>query len=478
MVKLSVFDADGKWTGGLFDDVCGDNGRWVGAPKPGLQEVMIRLDFEGYSAWFLLEYALPREITGEEANDSLFDQKSKCCRRTPPQALHWFAQQAFGPPPALVERVRRLVADWQVFRSSRSARSLLHDLIGRCVRDGDPLVDGPARQDLDLIERLDLLTVATSPEKSYTAKSLVEDMGVDGYILWMDGHVDRISHLFGSPDVQSTSSATALSGGQGDKTRETRVLLHQVVKLLAARLRNLTSLIHDCSDAGVGLVRLDLHLQLPEGEDPEPDMPERDALWQSAIQELTTVLSEASGLWREELGSPDQDLPRVFTAAGKGATCGPVRRPSCHELLIALSGIALSEECLTAADLKPRGISKSVARKRAVAALARNEFWLELADGLDREFEKALGLLPDAPPTKDSGQRVNYHDALAGRPDLGLPPTAKTTLRTWCRDPQAASDLGVNPQGKVAAQQPLVAGLRRLHAQKSTRRRPPQTRHK
>ena len=79
----------------------------------------------------------------------------------------------------------------------------------------------------------------------------------------------------------------------------------------------------------------------------------------------------------------------------------------------------------------------------------------------------------DHPP---AALRVSYHEALRGRPDLGLPRTAKTTLRTWCQDPQAAADLGVNPKGKVAAQRPLVDGLIRMHAQKSTRRQPPQKR--
>ncbi|MBK8100640.1 MAG: hypothetical protein IPK26_26420 [Planctomycetes bacterium] len=72
-----------------------------------------------------------------------------------------------------------------------------------------------------------------------------------------------------------------------------------------------------------------------------------------------------------------------------------------------------------------------------------------------------------------SDVRISYHDVIDGRPDLGLPRTPKTTYRTWCRDPQAAADLDVNPKGRVAAQQPLLSGLMRLHSQKSANRRPP-----
>ena len=78
----------------------------------------------------------------------------------------------------------------------------------------------------------------------------------------------------------------------------------------------------------------------------------------------------------------------------------------------------------------------------------------------------------------DAEMRVSYRDAIDGRPDLNLPPTATTTFTRWCKDPQAASDLGVNPEGRVDAQRPLVGGLFRLHAKKSTKRQPPQMRKK
>jgi len=76
------------------------------------------------------------------------------------------------------------------------------------------------------------------------------------------------------------------------------------------------------------------------------------------------------------------------------------------------------------------------------------------------------------------GLRVTYREAVEGRDDLGLPRTPKTTLTTWCHDPKTAADLGVIPKGKVAAQQPLVDGLLRLHAQKPPKRCPPQQRKK
>jgi hypothetical protein len=60
-------------------------------------------------------------------------------------------------------------------------------------------------------------------------------------------------------------------------------------------------------------------------------------------------------------------------------------------------------------------------------------------------------------------QRVSYQDAIDGRSDLGLPPTAKSTLRRWIQNPQAASDLGVNSKGAIIAQEPLVSGLIKRH---------------
>lgn len=86
--------------------------------------------------------------------------------------------------------------------------------------------------------------------------------------------------------------------------------------------------------------------------------------------------------------------------------------------------------------------------------------------------EQPEGSVP-AKTVVPSDVRISYHDVIDGRPDLGLPRTPKTTYRTWCRDPQAAADLDVNPRGKVAAQQPLLSGLLRMHGQKAANRRPP-----
>jgi hypothetical protein len=196
-VKIQVLDADGKYRGGLFRYGTGYEHHWSGAPKPNLQENMVCIRTIEEGEWFLLEIVLPREIVGKAEHDSLFDKKSACCYRTPVQALHWFMQQAFGPPPALVDRVRRFSAEWPSFCSSVSARALLQTLIERSLIDGDdPLFSGRAREDLLLLRRLELALVSSSSGKDgYSANSVAKDMGVDGYIAWMDGHLGRVSPL-------------------------------------------------------------------------------------------------------------------------------------------------------------------------------------------------------------------------------------------------------------------------------------------
>jgi hypothetical protein len=194
-VKIPVLQADGKYRGSLFKDGTWHDNRWIGAPKPGLQETMVCTGPIETGAWLLIEYVLPRQITGEEERDSLFDQASRCCVRTLPQALHWFTLQTFGPPPALVERVRTFAADWQRFRASTSAQSLLGRLLDGFVDRDHQMFSGQASSDLALLKSLELVCEASGSTIGYMADSIVKDMGVRRYIAWTDDHLSRVAAL-------------------------------------------------------------------------------------------------------------------------------------------------------------------------------------------------------------------------------------------------------------------------------------------
>lgn len=61
-------------------------------------------------------------------------------------------------------------------------------------------------------------------------------------------------------------------------------------------------------------------------------------------------------------------------------------------------------------------------------------------------------------------ERVSFSDAVNGRPEHQLPPTAKETLVRWIQNPRTAASLGVDPKGVVDAQMPFIEGLLRLQA--------------
>ncbi|MFO1077105.1 MAG: hypothetical protein U1E73_05200 [Planctomycetota bacterium] len=196
MVKIRVYEADGKWRGGLFEDHMLHGDRWIGAPKPNLREEMVRQDSGHQSTWFLIEYLIPREITGRDENDSSFDERSKCCCQTPPQALQWFAQQTFGPPPDLVDQVRSLARDWRDFLRSAGTQDLLSALIAKGnLNDDDPLLTRSGPEALELLRRVGVAHEGSSGgSRFFFADSVAQDMGVERYIKWMDRHLKSVSH--------------------------------------------------------------------------------------------------------------------------------------------------------------------------------------------------------------------------------------------------------------------------------------------
>jgi hypothetical protein len=162
-----------------------------------------------------------------------------------------------------------------------------------------------------------------------------------------------------------------------------------------------------------------------------------------------------------------------------------------HGLLLQVAGIvmdprapgAVPQNALAAvAEFAPNDKRLHETAQRQVIRTTQSRTWWEtLALGLKREHALAAQQATAPPQVALDGTqelRVSYHDAIKGRPDLNLPRTPKTTLVRWIQAPQSASDLGVNPEGKVNAQMPLVDALLRLHAQRKTRRRPPQMRTK
>lgn len=211
-VKIRVLQADGKYRGSLFKDGSWHEHRWTGAPKPNLQESMVCKGDPGSGQWFLIEYVLPRKVVGQPENDSLFDESSYCCRRTPAQALHWFQGQAFGPPPALVEQVRRLAKLWSAFRVSPSAQSMLARVAeGNFINSDDPIFTGSGEPDLLLLRDAELIsTEYSSGSASYFASELVKDMGIEGFIAWTNKHLDRVSSWLESTTIIASPHPTRM----------------------------------------------------------------------------------------------------------------------------------------------------------------------------------------------------------------------------------------------------------------------------
>jgi len=193
---------------------------------------------------------------------------------------------------------------------------------------------------------------------------------------------------------EAIPKASTLAPTTNPTGRETLIRIHEAAKVLTGRLRTLIELIREYPMVGGGLLRLDLHLHLPDGEDPDPGEPERASRWRAAIAPLKADLGNAAIGWSEVTDGPDRSLQRLLTASGKGASCGPIECPSYHELVIVLGRGILDPTSFKDADREPLGANGSVARLRAVGALTVGNPWREIIDGLDREFDKALGLLP------------------------------------------------------------------------------------
>ena len=271
--------------------------------------------------------------------------------------------------------------------------------------------------------------------------------------------------------------------GAAPGSREAR--LHQSVKALLGCLTSLVRIAFSDRTTGHGLLLLDQLLQTPDTMDLDQASSTWSNEWRLVVRDLRRHHAEAVAQWFPG-ETTSESLAQLFTAAGDSTHIGPIRRLSSHDVIITVSGIALCNASVSEVDLftvpQSAGFAKevrqSVVRRRMFEAMRQEHALQEIVQSVDREYGKALQLLAARQPAAMRDDRVTYKEALAGRPDLGLPRTPKTTLRRWCQDPQAASDLGVNPKGKVSAQQPLVSGLLQLHAQKSSKRKPPQQRPK
>ena len=196
-VKLRVWGEDGKEVPAWFTDGPWREPRWDGVLSNGVQESMVGSAPPADGPWFLIQYVHPRQFSGEAERDSLVDEASRCLCQTPAQALRWFGEQPFGPPPALVTQVRAFAAEWAVFVDSPSCRRVLEHLVERgFVAEADPLLaSGEGQLHLRRLLNLELAQPAVRRESGYEAKALVRSQEVAGFIDWMGRHLDSVAHL-------------------------------------------------------------------------------------------------------------------------------------------------------------------------------------------------------------------------------------------------------------------------------------------
>lgn len=208
-VRIRVVGADGVYRGGFYRDQLGIPHRWSGRTDSSRAEAMICDGDPASGVWRLLEYRLPRVIEGSEANDSLIDEGAKCCTRTVPQALLWFLGQAFGPPPALVERARKFAADWSEFRSSGFLIATLEQLCHQGSTPCDhPAFLGDRASILQLFMRLDLIGTVSGTVRSHFVDSIVSAVGVRAFVSWMDRHLNEVADFLGMPRLTADTAAS------------------------------------------------------------------------------------------------------------------------------------------------------------------------------------------------------------------------------------------------------------------------------
>jgi len=110
-----------------------------------------------------------------------------------------------------------------------------------------------------------------------------------------------------------------------------------------------------------------------------------------------------------------------------------------------------------------------------LAELGRSA-WLEAQAWRDRALDVIAGRVPPLAWTQEPRDvTVDLKRAIAGVPELGLPPIPESNLRRWHRDPQKARDLGVDPRGSAQLAEFRVSALRklcRLASNKKTRQPP------
>lgn len=117
---------------------------------------------------------------------------------------------------------------------------------------------------------------------------------------------------------------------------------------------------------------------------------------------------------------------------------------------------------------------EAVYRDKALKLTDDEDLWwmLAVADWADEhnlDLMKARAALTvgsqsptGATATRAADARVSVEDAIAGRPDLGLPKTPKATLYRWMGQKARAAALGVDPKGLKGMQMLLVEALKRM----------------
>lgn len=191
--RIRVVGPDGQRRGGVFKDSSDYEPRWRGVSKPGIREHMVRQPPGDDGTYFLIEYSEPREVIGDESNDSLWDEKSQCREMTVFQALAWFSRQAFGAPASLVERAASRASAWHEFRASEQARAVADILVSHRQIDegGEQLADlCPSAVKLAIDAG-----VAYRHDGSICSSGLAREMGLEGYGDWVTAQLRAVSSL-------------------------------------------------------------------------------------------------------------------------------------------------------------------------------------------------------------------------------------------------------------------------------------------
>jgi hypothetical protein len=221
-------------------------------------------------------------------------------------------------------------------------------------------------------------------------------------------------------DIEHGPSAPMPSIETGQHFVVARNKLHAAAKRVAGSLSSLMTIIGPNPEVGHALALLDQQVLSP-ASDSEPDGPDHAAAWQSVIRDLRTHLAEARGHWEATVDGVDRRVALAFAQASQGEiVCGPIRRGTYHEVLIAVGHLLLDPqdpngiwENELGAISEPVGASadrvRNVARLRVARQLTDRSWWQAMKLAIDREFADVLdqagsGERSDTPPpAKDQG---------------------------------------------------------------------------